>query len=92
MSKILFNGTDINEAVLPPYEVGLTHEISFQLSNDYDVMVEYMIESLNPEIKIIKFPKTLEGRKKDDLIVSFTPDKNLRESFISNIKVKEVFR
>lgn len=92
MSKILFNGVDVLEAILPEYEVGKSHEIRLQILNDYDVPVEYTIESLNPEINIIKYSEKLEGKRKGDLIISFNPDKNLRESFQSSFKIKEIFR
>lgn len=92
MSDILFNGVSVSEAVLPEYEVGKSHEIRLQLYNDYDVKVHYEIESLNPEINIIKYPLSLEGKRTDDLIISFSPDIKLRESFLSSIRVKEIFR
>lgn len=92
MSKILFNGMDIAEAILPEYEVGKSHQIGLTLYNDYDVPVEYKIESLNPEINIIKYSEKLEDKRKGDLIISFNPDKNLRESFTSSLKIKEIFR
>ena len=92
MSKILFNDVDVTEAILPEYEVGKLHEIRLQLYNDYDVPVEYKIESLNPEINIIRYTEKLDGRKKGDLIISFNPDKSLRESFHSSLKIKEIFR
>ena len=92
MSKILFNGIDVSEAILPEYEVGKSHEIKLQLYNDYDVPVEYKLESLNPEINIIKYAEKLEGKKRGDLTISFSPDKNLRESFLSSIRIKEIFR
>ena len=92
MSKLLFNGLSLDEAILPEYEVGKTHQINFQLVNDYDVPIHYEIESLNPEIKLIKYPKSLEGKKRDDLIVHFSPDKSLREAFQSGLKIKEIFR
>lgn len=92
MSKILFNGLSISEAILPEYEVGMSHEIKLELFNDYDVPVEYKIESLNPEINIIKYSEKLDGKKKGDLILSFNPDKGLRESFNSSLKIKEIFR
>ena len=92
MSDILFNGVSVSEAILPEFEVGKKHEIQFQLYNDYDVKVHYTIESLNPEINIIKYPESLEGKKKDDLIISFSPDIKLREAFFSSIRVKEIFR
>ena len=92
MSNILFNGVNISEAILPEYEVGKNHEIKFQLYNDYDVPVYYEIESLNPEIDIIKYPKSLESRRKDGLIISFSPDLSLRESFQSSIRIKEIFK
>ena len=92
MSKLFFNGLSLEEAILPEYEVGKTHQINFQLFNDYDVNVNYEIESLNPEIKIVKYPKSLEGRRKDDLIINFSPDISLRESFQSSIRIKEIFK
>ena len=92
MSDILFNGISVSEAILPEYEVGKNHEIRLQLYNDYDVKVHYSIESLNPEINIIKYPELLEGKRKDDLIISFSPDIKLRESFLSSIRIKEIFR
>ena len=92
MSDILYEGVSVSEAILPEYEVGKSHEIKLQLYNDYDVPVEYKIESLNPEINIVKYPESLEGRKKGDLIISFNPDIKLRESFLSSIRIKEIFR
>lgn len=92
MSDILFNGVSVSEAILPEYEVGKSHEIKLELYNDYDVKVHYTIESLNPEINIIKYPILLEGKRKDELIISFNPDVKLRESFLSSIRIKEVFR
>ena len=92
MSKLFFNGLSLEEAILPEYEVGKTHQINFQLFNDYDVNVNYEIESLNPEIKIIKYPISLEGKAKDDLIIHFSPDIKLREAFHSSLKIKEIFK
>ena len=92
MSKILYNGLTVDEAILPEYEVGKTHQINFQLLNDYDVPVEYTIESLNPEVNIIKYPKKLEAKRKDDLLVHFSPDISLREAFQSSFKIKEIFK
>lgn len=92
MSKILFNNLSIEEAILPEYEVGKEHMITFQLHNDYDIPVEYKIESLNPEIKIIRYAEKLDGRKNGELIFSFSPDKNLRESFQSSFRIRETFR
>lgn len=92
MSDILYNGVSVSEAILPEFEVGKSHEIKLQLYNDYDVKVHYEIESLNPEINIIKYPILLEGKRKDDLIISFNPDIKLRESFLSSIRIKEMFR
>ena len=92
MSDILFNGVSVSKAVMPSYEVGVSHEIKLQLYNDYDVPVHYTIESLNPEINIIKYPISLEGKRRDDLIISFNPDIKLRESFLSSIRIKEIFR
>ena len=92
MSKLLFNKLSIDEAIFHEYEVGKTHQINFQLFNDYDVTVHYVIESLNPEIKIMSYPESLEGKRKDELIISFSPDISLRESFNSNIRIKEIFK
>ena len=33
MCKILFNGVDVSEAVLPEYEVGKLHEIYMEINN-----------------------------------------------------------
>ena len=32
MSKLFFNGLSLEEATLPEYEVGKTHQINFQIS------------------------------------------------------------
>jgi hypothetical protein len=92
MSDILYNGISVSEAILPEYEVGKNHEIRMELYNDYDVKVHYEIESLNPEINIIKYPEMLEAKRKEELIISFSPDIKLRESFLSSIRIKEIFR
>ena len=92
MCKVLYNGTLVTEATLPDYEVGKKHEIKLELLNEYNTTVQYEVQSLNPEINIIKYPLTLEGNKKDDLIISFSPDVKLRSAFISSLRIKEMFR
>lgn len=72
--------------------MGKSHEIRLELFNDYDVTVEYKIESLNAEINIIRYSEKLDGRKRGDLILSFNPDSSLRDSFNSNLRIKEIFR
>lgn len=63
MCKILYNGVSIDEAILPEFEVGKSHQINFEINNDYDVPVEYKMESLNPEINIIFYTEKLDARK-----------------------------
>ena len=92
MCKVLFNGTSVTEATLPDYEVGKKHEIKLELLNEYNTTVQYEVESMNPEINIIKYPLTLESNTKGDLIISFSPDVKLRSAFISSLKIKEMFR
>ena len=92
MCKVLYNGTAIAEATLPDCEVGKHHEIKLELENDYNTTVQYEVESMNPEINIIKYPLTLESNTKGDLIISFSPDVKLRSAFISSLRIKEMFR
>lgn len=92
MSNILYNGVSIYDAILPEFEVGKKHEIRLELQNDYNTTVQYEVESMNPEINIIKYPLTLESNTKGDLIISFSPDVKLRSAFISSLKIKEMFR
>ena len=63
MSDILFNGVSVSEAILPEYEVGKSHEIKLELYNDYDVPVEYKIESLNPDFRLQKMKNLSKLRK-----------------------------
>lgn len=92
MCKILYNGVSIAEAILPDCEVGKHHEINLELENDYNTTVQYEVESMNPEINIIKYPQILESKGKGDLLISFSPDIKLRSAFISSLRIKEMFR
>ena len=92
MSNILYNGVSIYDAILPEFEVGKKHEIRLELQNDYNTTVQYEIESMNPEINIIKYPISLEGNTKEELIISFSPDIKLRSAFLSSLRIKEIFR
>lgn len=92
MSNILYNGVSIYDAILPEFEVGKKHEIKLELLNDYDTKVHYEIESLNPEINVIKYPTSLESNTKEELVISFSPDIKLRNAFLSSLRIKEIFR
>ncbi len=92
MCKVLYDGTLVTEATLPDYEVGKKHEIKFELFNEYNTTVQYEVQSMNPEINVIKYPSILESNTKGDLIVSFSPDVKLRSAFISSLRIKEMYR
>jgi hypothetical protein len=92
VSNIQYNGVSINSAILPEFEVGMKHEIKLELYNEYNTTVQYEVQSMNPEINVIKYPSILESNTKGDLIISFSPDVKLRSAFISSLRIKEMFR